>query len=270
MFKRSIVRLIAAATAAISLHALALILLPSLNEISIGTEQGVLQLDLLPQHATEADRRNHPIVSKTEPSKQATAKATDQTGVAVHAEKLKRQSVDAIKQASQIKTLPVPLVTQQPVIITTKTAQQDTVILSSPKAVQQQRIQAQSAGVNIDVVKKHNQQASAKLATPVHADALKIQADEGHNKSDINVVPNSVRAYILAEVHYPRQARRRGWQGNAEFQFDVHQQTIQTITLLASSGYPVLDRAAHRGLSAVTHVSLSNGLYRMPVVFRLQ
>jgi len=83
-------------------------------------------------------------------------------------------------------------------------------------------------------------------------------------------LPQSIQQQIMAEVHYPLQARRRGWQGKAEFQLDVQQQGIQHVIMLASSGYPILDRAAQRGIAAVTRLPLSNGMYRLPIVFRLQ
>jgi len=83
-------------------------------------------------------------------------------------------------------------------------------------------------------------------------------------------VPDDVRRRILAHVHYPRQARRYNWQGQTEFQFSIRQQGIRQIILLASSGYGILDRAARRGLESVEHIPLADGLYRMPVVFRLQ
>jgi len=84
------------------------------------------------------------------------------------------------------------------------------------------------------------------------------------------LVPNDVQAHILMHVSYPKQARRHGWQGKVELQLNVQQQTIQHITLLTSSGYPILDRAAYRGLTHIHHISLNNGLYRMPIIFHLQ
>jgi len=74
---------------------------------------------------------------------------------------------------------------------------------------------------------------------------------------------------IMAKVHYPRQARRRGWQGKVQLQFSVQQHHIQNIVLLHSSGYPLLDRVACRDLRQVSQTFLADGVYQMPIVFRL-
>jgi TonB family protein len=101
---------------------------------------------------------------------------------------------------------------------------------------------------------------------PLAADQPDISSDASSGAT----VPQDIQKHILAQVHYPMQARRRGWQGRAEFQLNVYQQSIHAVTLLASTGHPILDRAARRGLTSMRQIPLSNGLYRMPVVFRLQ
>lgn len=84
------------------------------------------------------------------------------------------------------------------------------------------------------------------------------------------LVPAEVQATILANVSYPRQARRRGWEGEAAFRFNINSQSIQSVTMLTSTGYPILDRAAHRGLLSIHSLPLTDGSYRLPVIFRLQ
>ncbi|MES0372241.1 MAG: TonB family protein [Mariprofundaceae bacterium] len=84
------------------------------------------------------------------------------------------------------------------------------------------------------------------------------------------LVPAEVQATILANVSYPRQARRRGWEGQAAFRFNINSQSIQSVTMLSSTGYPILDRAAHRGLLSIRSLPLTDGSYRLPVIFRLQ
>ncbi len=83
-------------------------------------------------------------------------------------------------------------------------------------------------------------------------------------------VPAAVQSIILAKVDYPRQARRRGYEGKAEFRFDVSRQAVQQVSMLVSSGYPVLDKAARKGLLSVGSLPLNDGSYRLPVIFRLQ
>ncbi len=88
--------------------------------------------------------------------------------------------------------------------------------------------------------------------------------------SEAAMVPAEIQATILANVSYPRQARRRGWEGEAAFRFNINSQSVQSVTMLTSTGYPVLDRAARRGLISMRTLPLKDGDYRLPVVFRLQ
>jgi len=79
-----------------------------------------------------------------------------------------------------------------------------------------------------------------------------------------------VQSMLLTNIHYPAQARRRGWQGAGEFQLDIDSQSIRKITMLMSTGHAILDRAVRRGLGDIEHVPVANGQYRLPVEFRLQ
>lgn len=83
-------------------------------------------------------------------------------------------------------------------------------------------------------------------------------------------VPAAVQSIILAKVNYPWRARRRGFEGIAEFRFDVNRQAIQQVSMLVSSGYPVLDRAARRGILSAGSLPLDDGSYRLPVTFQLK
>ena len=87
---------------------------------------------------------------------------------------------------------------------------------------------------------------------------------------EMTLVPSEIQSTILANVSYPRQARRRGWEGEAAFRFNINSQSVQSVTMLTSTGYPVLDQAAHHGLLSVHSLPLMDGSYRLPVVFRLQ
>jgi len=86
----------------------------------------------------------------------------------------------------------------------------------------------------------------------------------------VNVVPDRVQKNIFTYVRYPRLARRRGWEGRAEFQLNVRKQAIQNIVLLASSGHHILDKAAKHGIEKARHIPLSDGNYLLPVEFHLQ
>ncbi len=97
---------------------------------------------------------------------------------------------------------------------------------------------------------------------------------QDHNESAVPHMPPSMsaaaQAMLLANIRYPRLARRRRWQGKGEFQLAIVSQSIRNITMLVSTGHAVLDRAVQRGLSGVDHIPVADGQYRLPVEFRLQ
>jgi len=268
MVKPGVVRLVAAAIAAIGLHAFILMLLPSQHAMTMGNQQGTLQVELLAADSLSTDQAkidtSKTFASKMPPtlssvSKPITTKAINRRRV----EKSKQQPVHATMQHSTVKALAALSPRSQSSVIAID--RPDHVMVFASKAVQS------VAEMKPEEMMQGNDRlglegSPSHSSHPLHSSS----AVATNNKTAVAAVPKRVQTRILAEVHYPRQARRHGWQGRAEFEFDVHQQSIQTITLLASTGYPILDRAAQRGLSEVQHVSLSNGLYRMPVVFRLQ
>jgi len=97
-----------------------------------------------------------------------------------------------------------------------------------------------------------------------------LPAKQSPSSSEAALVPVEVQATILANVTYPRQARRRGWEGEAALRFNINSQLVQSVTMHTSTGYPVLDRAARLGLVSLRTLPLKDGDYRLPVVFRLQ
>jgi len=289
MFKPGVVRLVAAAIAAIGLHAFILMLLPSQHAMTMGNQQGTLQVELLAADSLSTDQAkvdnskedsSKAVVAKIDMSKTFASKMPPtQSSVSkpittkpinrIRVEKSKQQPVHATMQHSTVKALAALSQRSQSSVIAID--RPDHVMVFASKAVQSvaemksEEMMQGNDRVGLEGSPSHSVYPS-HLSHPLHSSS----AVATNNKTAVAAVPKRVQTRILAEVHYPRQARRHGWQGRAEFEFDVHQQSIQTITLLASTGYPILDRAAQRGLSAVPHVSLSNGLYRMPVVFRLQ
>lgn len=83
-------------------------------------------------------------------------------------------------------------------------------------------------------------------------------------------MPADVERMILTRINYPRKARRKGWQGRAMFHLDVREQKLASLDIHHSSGHSMLDRAAIRGIQSIAHLPLANGLYNLPVEFRLQ
>jgi len=106
-------------------------------------------------------------------------------------------------------------------------------------------------------------------ATTTSVEPAHVSDDVARN-ADMGVVPEGVQQQLLVNLTYPKLARRHGWQGRAEFELRIYKQSVDKLTLLASTGFPVLDHAAERGLALVRDIPLSNGLYHMPVVFELR
>ncbi len=75
---------------------------------------------------------------------------------------------------------------------------------------------------------------------------------------------------ILTHVRYPWVARKRGWEGEVALRLDVRAQQVMQVTMLVSSGYSMLDDAAHKGVVSAERLPLADGFYRLPVRFRLQ
>lgn len=86
---------------------------------------------------------------------------------------------------------------------------------------------------------------------------------------ELQLVPEQLQAAIIAKVSYPRQARRRGWQGLAELSFEVTNQAVHEIRILSSSGFSVLDQAAFTALASIRTMPLHDGPYKLPVMFQL-
>jgi TonB family protein len=90
------------------------------------------------------------------------------------------------------------------------------------------------------------------------------------NTVQVVPVPHHIQQVILSHIQYPRQARRRGLQGKAEFKLDINKKSIQQVTMLASTGYATLDRAAKKGLTAIDTLPLNDGSYSLAVIFQIQ
>jgi len=230
MLKRGHVRLLAAMITAIALHALLFTLLPSQNNMLLLPTEGALHVELM---------------AKPEPARAPQQVTKRQHIPTTHTNR--KNNAPRQKQAKESALVAVQV--SRPV---------------SVQASKRTDKQAESA---------QNQTAERNPATATEiakAPETTVAEEAPKQSGTVTTIPQNIQKTILAQVYYPKQARRHGWQGGAEFQFNVHQQTIHEITMLASTGHPILDRAARRGLTSVNRIPLSNGLYRMPVVFRLQ
>jgi len=254
MDRRGFARLMFAMLAAVSLHALLLFLSPPHRpshrplrlQAQLLPPKGALQIKLLQHHAS-AIRHIHPS------DKIQTAAITPHHRVKTH------KTASTATAQSHPRALARRRAGAQ--VITAAASDRAIPVQSGRRTLQK----AQSPNL---AVKK-----AAKITDRVLPTATRPQAPPHAALASVSgatAVPKNVLQRILAEVYYPMRARRHGWQGRVEFEFKVDEQAIHTITLLSSSGYPILDRAAQHGLALVHQIPLSNGLYRMPVVFHLQ
>ena len=245
------VRVLAALFAAIALHALLLSWsLPAFKPVSLSN--GLLHVELLKSASTEPRQAKAaaPAVIATSPAESHR-----------HADKPKvRQKVrravrpNAVKHhlaaVRQRNAVPEP-VAQSALMPVTKPV--DKASVAASRQPERQSKQAAHAAVAVAAAKAPVRQGRGESA------AQRVRS-----------MPASAQSMLLANIRYPRLARRRGWQGKGEFQLAIVSQSIRSITTLASTGHAILDRAVERGLSGVDHIPVADGQYRLPVAFRLQ
>ncbi|MDQ7005371.1 MAG: energy transducer TonB [Ghiorsea sp.] len=92
---------------------------------------------------------------------------------------------------------------------------------------------------------------------------------DNHQQAAASTIPQHVQQQILAKIIYPRQAKRRGLEGTAKFSLDIQQHDIKQTTLLVSTGYQILDRAARKGIVSIQSLPLPDGTHLLPITFRL-
>ncbi len=81
-----------------------------------------------------------------------------------------------------------------------------------------------------------------------------------------------IRDRILRNLRYPAVARKKGWTGQVKLSFRInHKGGVEGITVLASSGYDLLDRQAMDVVRQVAPfpLPLGNAEITMPITFSL-
>jgi len=161
-----------------------------------------------------------------------------------------------------------------------KPSQEDTlkpkpVIISKRENAKAVRSQYKDAFQKAKLIPKHepvNAELTAESRSVVlkHDEPSQVRPNMQSGKDIDMVLPVDIQKRILTRVSYPRRARRLGWEGKAEFRIHVISRGIQQVTMLLSSGHALLDRAAKKGINSIGALPLNDGLYRFPVVFRLQ
>ncbi len=235
------VRILTALFAAVILHALLLSWSPpSSHRITI--HNGLLHVDLL--------KVDKPSEARPESASPATAIADTQS-------KLQQKSFTQAKRPKSSQT-------QQHTrtVVATRQFTPLSAPLKTYSAENKARSTARQEAEKSDLLRhSENTQVAGRLTV-------------SHDESSAAHLPSTLaaeaQAMLLANIHYPPQARRHGWQGAGEFQLDIDSQSISRVTMLMSTGHAILDRAVRRGLDNVEHVPVANGQYRLPVEFRLQ
>jgi len=233
------VRVLAALLAAITLHVVLLSWsLPTSHNIAINT--GLLHIDL---------------VKAARPSA-AQAASSLPHGTVTHAQPKAPQ-----KPSVQVKKTPHK---QAPPVTRTEVA------------TRQSRPMPVKAHVSKKTPHSTARHKAGKSPPSLHTETTQVanRLPVSHGESATPQLPSAIAAgvqsMLLANIHYPAQARRHGWQGAGEFQLDIDSQSIRKITMLMSTGHAILDRAVRRGLGSIEYVPVANGQYRLPVEFRLQ
>jgi len=136
---------------------------------------------------------------------------------------------------------------------------------TSPKVVKKSR--------TFKEIEETNQAVKEQHSPPSKQPDGQIQYFQKKQKEEASrsaSIPQHIQAQMLSYIHYPRVARRRGWEGRAELQLYISSQHIEHIEVAQSTGHDLLDKAAMHGLVSMTMITLKDGMYRLPVVFRLQ
>ncbi len=99
-----------------------------------------------------------------------------------------------------------------------------------------------------------------------------------------NMSHDAVRSTLLTKIkikftqhfRYPQFAQRKGWQGKVSLAFDINKQgNINNIHIKNSSGYAVLDQAAHNSLNKIKKIVINDWPFRakqsfnLPVIYKL-
>ncbi len=95
---------------------------------------------------------------------------------------------------------------------------------------------------------------------------------------------DTIRATLLTQIrteftkhfNYPHIAQRKGWQGKVLLAFNINQQgNISDIHIKDSSGYAVLDQAAHHSLRQIKQITVNNWpfsvkqAFKLPIIYKL-
>lgn len=134
-----------------------------------------------------------------------------------------------------------------------------------------QDVAAETESEMTPTIEEGSQQSEQPLAEVAYHVADPVGEREALSEAaNPMLAPSSVQAAILAQVSYPHLARRRGWEGQVQLRFEVSNRAVREIALLQPCEHAVLNEAAQEGLRRMHSVSLADGRYWLPVVFKLR
>ena len=190
----------------------------------------------------------------------------------VHAFVLFYTMQPAIKQADispiQIDLLPQAIPMQEQAVQASVQQKINTPVGIS-KTVKQAKVSKQSKVDALKPIKPLMDSTELPITVPM-PDFTPTQEKHEVVQALPQVISKPIQQHILAAIVYPRQAQRRGWEGNAKFSLDIQQEMIQKVTLLVSTGYKALDNAAQKGIATIGSLPLADGKHILPVTFHLQ
>ena len=113
--------------------------------------------------------------------------------------------------------------------------------------------------------KSNTQKVAPKLTTPdsLHVEKIKSEFTRGASKRKLREISTETSELLQASLgkrlseyfHYPRLARKNGWQGQVKLSLRIEGSgRLSNIQLRRSSGYPSLDNAALNSLQKAAYL----------------
>ena len=132
--------------------------------------------------------------------------------------------------------------------------------------------------------KKITKQITLKNTATKQAEPNTQRASQQEATAESPSSSDAIRATLLSQIKteftkhfsYPHIAQRKGWQGEVLLTFNINQQgNISDIHVKDSSGYAVLDQAAHYSLSQVKQITVNDWpfnikqAFKLPIIYKL-
>lgn len=132
--------------------------------------------------------------------------------------------------------------------------------------------------------KKFTKQITLKNPTTKQATLNTQHVSQQETTAESPSSSDAIRATLLTQIktkftkhfNYPHIAQRKGWQGKVLLAFNINQQgNISDVHIKDSSGYAVLDQAAHHSLSQIKQITVKDWpfsvkqAFKLPIIYKL-